>query len=194
MYRYEVEWLVPGGGVGLSRFHAQPAAATQANRQAWVDGIRTFFNAIASQLPPAVSLSFASEITDMNAVDASVAGFFAVTAPASVVGSSTSSEFAAAAGAMVRWNTDAVSQNRRVRGRTFLVPVTRGAYDAQGTIQAGSITQIQTAASAYVAATQSGAVIPHVFSPPKPGRAGFVSAIVSASVPDKAVILRSRRD
>jgi len=197
MYRYEVNWLTPTGGLGVSRFHAQPAAASQANRQAWADGIRTFFDAIKSQFPSSVSWTFGSEIMDFNASDGVVAGYFNVTPPASLAGNSSSAELAGPVGCIVRWETNAVFNNRRVRGRTYLVPLSRAAYDAQGTIQGPSITQIQTAANVYVANTQGGAIIPHVYSPEKDdpdGHPGFISEIVAAVVPDLACVMRSRRD
>lgn len=197
MYRYEVEWVVPGGGRGVSRFHSQPAAATGANRQAWVDAIRAMFAAFPSQFPNVVSWNFASEIADMNAADGSIASYFGVTAPASLAGSASSGEYSAPSGCIIRWDTAAVAGNRRVRGRTYLVPLTRGAYDLQGSIQPATITQIQGAAQTYAAFTQSGAIIPHVYSPPVVGvgaRAGFISPITGAVVPDKACVLRSRRD
>lgn len=99
---------------------------------------------------------------------------------------------------MVRWNTAGIVNSRRVRGRTFIVPVVNHVYAADGTLDTPDITTLQTAADAFIAASGS---TPQVWSRPFPGsandptpRVGTAHNITTAVVPDKAVVLTTRRD
>jgi len=88
------------------------------------------------------------------------------------------------------WETAGVTGSRRVRGSTFVVPVSTGVWSADGDIETAVRTHMQTAADAYVVAT---ATTNAIWSRPIPGRPGHASRILSAIVPDKVATLRSRR-
>ena len=109
--------------------------------------------------------------------------------------------FAGPAGACVDWLTTTVHGSRRMQGRTFFVPLFGSAYDSNGTILNAYVTTIATAAEAMRTASgpQFGVwgrpieADPDA-TPPVVGRAGKWGPAVSSRVPDKTVILRSRRD
>ena len=198
MYRYEVEWLVPGGGGGSSRFYGLENAPSQGQIQAWAASIRTMFGAITSQVPNVVSWTFGTEVAVMSVGTGVITDYLPITPLASLAGNA-AGPYAAPVGGLWRWETTVVRNSRRVRGRTYLVPLVRDAFDGQGNLQANTITQLQGAAAAYLTANPpDGPIQPCVWSPPNPDldppRVGAAAEITQAVVPDLAVILRSRRD
>lgn len=185
--RYRPEWLTPGGP-GVSTFHFLEGN----NVQDFVDGVRLFFSAIATLLPDDVTVQFPAEVEDINDQTGELTAILSVTPPASVTGSSTSS-FAAPAGARVRWVTGAIVRGRRVIGTTFLVPITSAAYQTDGSLGSAQRTTILNAANAL--RTVAGASLA-VWSRPSTtgGSDGSAHGVISASVPEQVAILRSRRD
>lgn len=98
---------------------------------------------------------------------------------------------AAGVGACVTWNTGLIVNGRRLRGRTFLVPLATVAYDADGTLTPSALTAITSFASALLATGPMG--IWH--RPTTPGGSdGAASGVTSFKVRDKVAILTSRRD
>jgi hypothetical protein len=92
---------------------------------------------------------------------------------------------------VITWLTGLVHQGRRVRGRTFLVPTANQFFDTNGTLAAAFLTNLRTAAAAYIAT----AVNPAIWARPDPGTTnGAAFAVAAASVADKVAVLTSRRD
>jgi hypothetical protein len=90
----------------------------------------------------------------------------------------------------VDWITDTITNRRRLRGRTFLVPIAGNAYQTNGTLYDSARTALQTAATAFVAAQSTSFVIYHRGT----GSDGSNGLVTSAFVPDMIAVLRSRRD
>lgn len=105
--------------------------------------------------------------------------------------------YAAPTGAAITWNTGTVLDGSRVRGRTFLVPLTTASYDLLGSIEAGTLAALQSAAT-DVATFEAGNFAiwhrPRLVSATLPARSGSFAFVNSAVVRDKAAVLRSRRD
>lgn len=119
------------------------------------------------------------------------------TAPTSIAGSASAGQvYTGGAGAYVTWNTGAVYNGHKVRGRTYLVPLA-GTADTDGSLLAAFITTANTAVSTFITA-QAGqlAIWSKTFSePPEPHQiGGGLSTVIAGNVPDKSGILRSRRD
>jgi hypothetical protein len=111
--------------------------------------------------------------------------------------------YAAAAGAIVSWFTGAVMDGHRVRGRTFLVPLSGIAYDGAGALSDATQTTISLAAVGLVTAATGNLSVWHrpKFGPVPVGggarpliRPGGQATVTSSSVPKKMAVLRSRRD
>lgn len=99
--------------------------------------------------------------------------------------------FASPVGASVQWNTTTFRAGRRVKGRTYMVPLVTSAYDTAGNLTTAARDVIVTAANAYLAADGQ----PVVWARPVDGGpAGVAALITSHSVRDFAAVLRSRRD
>lgn len=117
--------------------------------------------------------------------------------------------YSAPSGAVVDWLTATILDGHRVRGRSFLVPLSTNEYDSQGTILNATVDGLGLRSAALVTAEANKFVVWHR---PYPGRAalppvgtkpgkparpatlGGVAVITGSRVPDMAVVLRSRRD
>jgi len=100
--------------------------------------------------------------------------------------------FSSATGACINWNTPEVRNGRRVRGRSFIVPLASSQYDVDGTLTAGALTGLQTRADTLV----GGGWDLQVYKRPtiKGATDGDSATVTSARIADKTAILRSRRD
>lgn len=152
--------------------------------------IRAFFNAMAAQLPSGLTIQVpgvGDTIDDGNGLING--GWNATAAPAVVTGTGLSA-YAGNAGAVVHWLTAAVIAGHRVRGRTFLVPLVSTAFDTQGSIATSVLTTLRGAATTMIT-NMAGTL--RVFHRPVGGSGGANGLVVSSSVPDLAITLRSRR-
>lgn len=101
-----------------------------------------------------------------------------------------SSTMAAPSGACINWLTTEVVNGRRLRGRTFLVPLGVGSYQNDGTLLPAALADIQDAAVDLFTACDL--VVWH--RPTTPGGSDGLSAeVVGVRVSDRAAVLRSRR-
>lgn len=185
---YRAIWNVPGGGTGYSVFHFNdPGDAGDAQDAA--NAIRIFFAAIVTLLPDDVTITFDNEMRVLNPSTGTLTGVFPVSPPASVVGSGVGT-WANAVGTVVTWDTGSIVGGRRLRGRTFIVPLIGTAYDNAGTIASASIVTLFNAADT-LRTNLLAAVMPlAVWS-----RAhGQIALVQSASVNDRTAVLRGRRD
>jgi hypothetical protein len=180
--RIRVNWTGFTGAPGLSTFYATDAITL-------LPDVRTFFNAIVSLIPNVVTLSFEPFGERFSDVDGSLLGTWSTTTPTPVLGGATAL-YAAPTGYVVNWITGAVIHNRFLRGKTFIVPGIVSSGD--GSPSNSLVTTLQTAATT-LKNSAGGLRIWH--RPTAPGATdGSSSLVLSAQVPDKAVVLRSRRD
>lgn len=188
MFRVVVEWSgvnVVGRAVSVMHFDQTGSAPD-------VAGLRTaFFNA-RSAFPVSTTIQVPGTGDIINEGSGLLEGIWNATAtPAAVQGSSTDTS-AAGVGACISWQTNAIENFHRVRGRTFLVPLSTFAYDQQGTITDAQKTALNAWATAVRALTP-GLAIWHrpTDTPPTNGSANFV---VAHTLRDRVAYLGSRRD
>jgi len=98
-----------------------------------------------------------------------------------------------ATGICVTWRTPGIVNNKRVRGRSFLVPVSGAAAEDDGTPTSTAIAQAQTWAAGMI-----GGLSPYgdlvVWHRPINGAGGSSHIVTSNTVTDQFAVLRSRRD
>jgi hypothetical protein len=178
-------WNGTGGGTGYTRLRyaggLSPAGVTAA-----YTSMRSFLSSFTAYLPNAVTISFeglAQLFDDAGHLTQEIS----VTPPSQVVGTGGTS-WASPVGAIVSWETGVFNaRGHRVRGRTYLVPLASNAYDAQGTLQGATITAIAGGANPLATSLV-------VVSRNDAGAVTAVTPVSAATIPDKACILRSRRD
>lgn len=159
--------------------------------------IRTFWNALVAGLPNTLSLQVFGSGDIIDDTDGRIAGSWTAAAPAVVAGTSASG-YGAPVGSCVNWLTNGIVAHRHVRGRTFIVP-TVNQFEPGGTLLATWITTLTTAASTMMTGLAPLLTIWARPFEPKPGddapaRDGSSHQAIGVSVPDKAIVLRSRRD
>jgi hypothetical protein len=152
--------------------------------------MRVFFDAIKATLPPVVVVAPQNSGMIIEDSTGEAVGIWSQAAAATVTGTG-SGAYSAPSGAVVDWKTDDFVNGRHVQGRSFLVPLSGGAFQTDGTILGTQLTILQNAAAAYVAGA-GGLLL--VWHRPVDGAGGSSHAVTSALVPDKSCVLRSRRD
>lgn len=150
--------------------------------------IKDFFDDIANRIPDIATITYPGEAT-VHADDGTLIGAVAFTAPTptNCVGLGS---YAAPVGARITWETGSIVAGRRIRGRTFLVPLVSSTFDTDGTLTSANQTLIQTAANTFLTTLAVGPLPLAVWSQ----TTSTVSPVTSAVVPDQATVLRSRRD
>lgn len=141
-------------------------------------------------------------VTDVRLLDEAsgdLVDIFTVSGITGVTGAN-GGTFVAPAGACIDWLTTTVHGSRRIQGRTFVVPVSTSVFDNDGSIEGSNITALATAAENMRTASGPAFGIwgrPRLASagpPPVTARAGLWAPATASRVPDKSVVLRSRRD
>lgn len=182
LFRVRSTWAGFPGAPGVTTMYFLDHATCVAS-------VRTFWTDIAAHFPLDVHIQVqhTGDIIDDGTGD--ITGTWTSDAVAVVNGSS-DNPYAAPVGACVNWITDTVVRGHRLRGRTFLVPMGNQDFQSDGSLNNTTRDTIQTAADNLIA-SQSSSFVVHSKGTGTDGTDGL---IISATVPDKAVVLRSRRD
>lgn len=199
--RITARWTGFPGAPGYSNFHfstnagffdggllgdeAEAAAQSAANR------VRNAFIGINSLTPSAVSIKFEAEAPVIDSDSGEILGAIPISLE-DLTPSGNSDGFSGATGAVVNWRTNDYRFGRRIRGRTFIVPLAGTQYESDGTLNSSALSTLRGFGSDIV----SGGDDPQfgVWSRPRNGAGGVFASVVSSSVPDLAAVLRSRRD
>lgn len=192
LFRVKARWTGFSGAPGYNVFHFD--AATEGagpDAQACVDALRTFYTALVGRLPSAVRIDIEGTVEIIEESTGTLTSFVQVTPGASIVGTATGG-FSSATGACINWITDGVRNGRRLRGRSFIVPLGGTSYDSDGTLGGPTLTALQDAANALA---ESPVDLQVYGRPSSAGAAdGYAEGVTSTRVADKTAILRSRRD
>lgn len=198
--RIRVPWTGGRGGAGVSTFYALDATTA-------VDPLHDFFDALKALVPASITWSFAGSGDTIDETDGTLTGSWAGTGQANVVATGSDTNVADPVGAVINWETTQIRYGHRVKGRTFIVPGIKDMY-ASGTLNDSVVTQLEGYADALIDAVPNNLVVwtrPFAGTPQwtdvhgrvHPARTahdGATSSIVTVNVPDKVVVLRSRRD
>lgn len=195
--RVRVVWSNFVGAPGVSTFYWGGDGVPN------VGSLRTFFAALAAYLPNGVTVQVPSSGDILATGDGKAHGAWVTSNQAVVTGTDVNG-YAGPVGALVRWQTDTFVGGRRLRGKTFIVPLANDWNGSNGHIHPGAVTAIQNAASALVTAGGGGwHIFARPFTPsaeqaasenPPAARTGSSAAITSAVVPNLTAVMRSRRD
>lgn len=171
-------------GPGVNTFYVSSAAT------GFLPGVKDFYEAFKGSVPTGVTFVFPSGGETLDAATGAVVGVWNETPVLTTQGSDTNI-YPAGVGGRVVWNTAGIRNRRRIRGATYIVPLSGGAYDLDGTLTAVARGRLVAGADALRAALLTDFV---VWSRPH-GAAGdgMASVVTSSDVPDKVSWLRSRR-
>lgn len=187
IHRVRTVWRGLAGGTGVSTmyFDAEVEAAPP------TAAIRTFWDSLKTLVPDAVTFQVQGAGDTIDAATGVLTAGWSTSTPATVTGTG-GSLHSAPTGGLIHWETGTVIAGRRLRGSTFIVPLVNLNYDGSGTLTSGCIGTLGSAAGVLIGATGADMVVWH--RPEKGGSDGGVAVVTTASVPDKAMVLRSRRD
>lgn len=191
MLRITARWTGFTGGPGYSNFFFAGGGGLISDAQQVSDRVATAFEALGTVIPTGVTVTTEAEAAVIDSDTGQLTGFQPVdqaTVPALGGGLT----YSGASGAVVNWRTEDVRFGRRIMGRTFIVPIRSDRYDAQGTLDADALEDLRTFADTLVAWDVDSEF--GVWSRPRGGSGGVFATATSYNVPDKAAILRSRRD
>jgi len=192
MCRYNVSWQNWPGAPGVSTFFTDPSAG-----QPDPAPIRTFFDAIKAYLPTGMTITVPSSGDLIEESTGALSGSWSVTPVPTVITCTGSGGYAGNAGGVIHWLSTEVVNGRRVRGRTFLVPLIGGVFETNGSPNSTYLGALNTAATAFLASSTWHPVVwarPFAGTPQDPvTRVGSKHPVTSFRIPDLAISLRSRR-
>lgn len=180
-----VQWTGFPGAPGYSVFYAHSDGAGVR------DKIYNFFNSVKPQLPSTVKIQVPATGSVIDENSGLITGVWNDT-PVSLITGGAGGKYHAAAGACVTWSTDSFLNGRRLRGRTFLVPLESGCFAPDGSLDDGTRTLLQTAVNTLVTDSDESLCIWH--RPTSHGGSDGSSGIVrSGMIRDRGAVLTSRR-
>jgi len=200
---WQVTWAWTGfsGATGYTNLYYLATAGDGAEALAACTKARRLFEGIKGQLPPSVNIGLVTDVRLLKDSDGALQNIFTVTGIGPVTGTAAAGPYSAPSGGCVDWPTGIVHGRHMMTGRTFLVPLAQTAYENNGTIAPAVV--ITMANSAEDMRTAAGPQF-GVWGRPKTHKdplgntvvdlAGAWHPAISSRIPDKAVVLRSRRD
>ena len=201
MYQIRSNWTGFSGAPGFTNMYFETTDPLAAGAATATQNVATFWNSVKSVLPADVTVVCDSEVNTIDDINGQLQDSLAVTGGGAV--GSGAGVYSAPTGAVVDWSTGAIYEGHRVVGRTFLVPLVGSVYETNGTLTTAAINTINAAASALrLAAGPVFGVWSRPFhgapavgtKPARPAHNGRFFRATSNSVPDRAAVLRSRRD
>jgi hypothetical protein len=175
-------------GPGLSTFYCSTAGD---NLSA---GVKAFFTGLASTIAGGTTITIPNFGELIEDTTGDLAGSWSSSpADGGTVTATGSGSFASGVGLRVVWNTSGIHAGRKVRGSTFVVPISSSAFEGAAFIVEAVRANVLTAANGLITAVPSLRILslPTVHSGVAvPGQSSTVTA---ALVPDKVSWLRSRR-
>jgi hypothetical protein len=190
MWRVTADWSGGKIGTGFTNHYFTGGTSTP---QQCADATKAFFSSalsVGNALPTGVAIAFRASVDAIEATDGGLVTSLPVTAPGTITGSGTG-PYAALAGSCVTWRTGDFLNGRRVRGRTFIVPLSGPSFQADGTIDTTILGFINTAAAGLISAAPEFLVWHRPTS--KGATDGSQHVVTSGTAADKAAFLTSRR-
>lgn len=198
MNRCRVTWTGFVGAPGYTNFYFGSTTTD-------MTALKTFLTNQSSWIPSVVTLSIPAGGDKINDTDGKISGTWVGTGSGTVNGGGGAGSYSGSSGIVVDWLCGLIVAGRRVQGRSYFVPASTNAYQADGSITESIRTNIVTAGTTMIAA-YAGEF--KVFSrpfpgkdaetgpppkPAKPPRVGVAATVITCRVPDIAAVMRSRR-
>lgn len=191
IHRVQAVWSGFQGAPGYSSFYFRPFTGG-GDVDLALNRVRDFFAEWRALLPTGVSIQVQSTVEEVDETTGMLTGYLDGAEVDPVNTSTSGADFAGPAGAVVNWLTGTVRNGRRMRGRTFLVPLNTNAYDTDGTLTSNALGDIRAGADLLLANEFEQELV--VWGRPNGGSPGEAASVTGHRVPDMAAVLRSRRD
>lgn len=190
--RIRALWTGFQGSPGYSNFYFSYDGGTPSDLNAYGTDVATLFTAVRTFLPPDVTIAIQPNAVIIDAASGHPVGEELVGAVSGTTGQAPG-VYAAPTGFCVHWLTGVYRTGRQIKGTTYFVPAGSSAFQSDGSIDPDALTSITNAAAAFIANQATPKF--GIWSRPHKGAAdGSFTTANLGIVPDKAVIMRSRRD
>lgn len=191
-----VNWTGWAGAPGYTNLYfrnATPGIIDQTVVDDAIAKVEAWKNDFDQDLPNTITVTTDPSVEEINDATGALVGFWTGSPAAGTTGAS-SGVYSNATGFCISWSTNTIRNQRRMRGRTFVVPIGSSGLDTAGTLASTRLAAWKTAASAMRAATGASRLV--VWGrPTAPGASDGASAeVTSSNIVDKTAILTSRRD
>jgi hypothetical protein len=150
---------------------------------------KTMLTTLVGLFPDDLQFSVPNQGDLLDVATGALTGTWASGTPGVITGTQTSS-FQIGAGIRVKWTTNGIVGGRRVRGTTFFVPASGGAFDTTGRVTTATLNAVDAAVAQFLLDAGGDLVI---WSRPKPGRAGTTNQVITGLTQQTPTSLRSRR-
>lgn len=180
-------WSGFPGSPGYSNFYVLEDGNAGNSAQTLSEALEDFWLTVNGYLPTDVTVLVLPTWDQINEVTGLIELQGSVTTPATGVSGNNAGSYAGNVGALVEWQTAEFVAGKRLKGRTYLVPM-MGIFDTDGTMSTASVSAIADACTALIAAD----VVSVVWHRPINGAGGSHGVITGATVRDRAAVLRSR--
>lgn len=194
--RLKINWTGFIGAPGFTNLYFRdftPGDLDQAMAEGFMAKTDAWLDAWVPSIPSVVSILVDPTVDVLDEETGALQDFMTI-APDTTRFGSGAGAFAAPAGACVNWSTNGVRNGRRVRGRTFMVPLVGLATESNGTLATAHLTTLRAATTTFISPTGTGDLgiwsRPTVADP----SGGIWHAVSSFNLPDKIAVLTSRRD
>jgi hypothetical protein len=197
--RVKINWTGFPGGPGYTNLHFEPVAGGDISQAVADDAVavtQTWIAAFRPDMPSSVTTGVDPTVTEIDENYGTIEAFWTSTVTAPAAGPS-NGVYAAGSGVCVNWGTDGVWNGRRVRGRTFIVPIGEPGLATNGSLNDTRLTAWRTATATFVGAANLARLVVWkrptvVLGEPLPD--GGAYDVNSYTINDKVAQLRSRRD
>lgn len=197
LLRVKINWTGFTGGPGYTNLHFEPtdgSAIDQADVDSAVNKTAFFLSAWRAYQPIGLSTQVDTAVAEIDENSGAIQNYHVGPDVPAGLGQG-AGNYAAGSGACISLYTADVRNGRRVRGRIFMVPLGNSALEADGTINAGALTNMRASAAALIDDLDPVRLVVWVrpFGFPIEINGGGY-AVTSFSIRDKVAQLRSRRD
>lgn len=185
--RMVLQWGGPqitGVAVTVLHFAGDVGAPNPAN-------VFSAFNAYKGLIPAGVSVTIPGTGDVLEDTTGRLTDVWSAAGGGTVMGNGGTGACAKGVGAVINWKTGAIVNGRRLRGRTFIVPINAGSMGNDGNIEGNTMVALQTLANALQA---SGPLAVWHRPTTKGGVDGTSAGVVANVVKNKVAYLSSRRD
>jgi hypothetical protein len=191
LYRIRSVWTGFSGAPGYTNHYFGTTDPLAAGAALAASDVRTFWDTIKARFPSNVTITVDPLVALIEDINGEQSDEINVTpSPAAVTGTGLST-YAAPVGASIAWSTSTYRFGRRVKGRSYIVPMSVNDFDAAGTLTSTAHSNLQAGAAGLVAGGSQMVVFSR---PTEVHPIGGSSLVTGSTVPDRAAVLKSRRD
>jgi hypothetical protein len=177
-------WLLPTGSNHVSVMYFDSATAVASQRTA----LQTFWTAVKALQSNVCSYTIDTAGRELDDATGTLTGSWSEGSAKTGTGANGGPQVADATQGLIQWRTGTIVNGRFVRGRTF-VPCIASSQEIGGNLASASVTALQSAANALIAA----GVGLKVWHRPIAGSGGSAPAVGTASIWTEFAVLRRRR-